>query len=386
MHYLWRLVSSLPRAVRFSCFLAVFWVLSVFPLAASSITIGAPGDPNNGDCAPFGCTVEYQQVYGAGSFSGLGSITITDITFFNNNFVPGSIAPADYTISLSTTTAAVDGLDTTFANNLGADNSVFFSGPLGGLIGPTNQFTITGTPFFYDPANGNLLVSITSDGDGLEFSAFLDFLDSAPAGTFSRISSFDTSGVADTVQDDTGLVTEFGYSSRTSAVPEPGTATMLIAGVFVAFFWRFIRGCFLGCVRMNRKNLLLAGVALFTPSLFAQGALDNGDNRTGVIMAQTDSWTFNVNAQQAFIVSAWNTSAPGDRTFSLWFMRQTEASGIAISTITFCALMPARRKPVLTRPKSADGIRQPTRSTIRSPGLSPIPASSCHRGTREVPW
>jgi hypothetical protein len=195
---------------------------------ADTFTIGAPGNPNDGDCAPFGCTVEYQQVYGAGNFSGLGGpITISGLTFFNDNFVPGSIAPADYTISLSTTSAAVDGLDSTFANNLGADNAVFFSGALGGLIGPTNQFTITGTPFLYNPASGNLLLTVTSDGDGLQFSVFLDYLSSAPAGTFSRISSFDATGIADTVQPDTGLVTQFTFSSSTAAVPELDSVWLL---------------------------------------------------------------------------------------------------------------------------------------------------------------
>jgi hypothetical protein len=59
-----------------------------------SITIGAPGNPFDGDCAPFGCTLEYQQVYGSGLFP--GAISITGLTFFNDNFVPGSIANADY--------------------------------------------------------------------------------------------------------------------------------------------------------------------------------------------------------------------------------------------------------------------------------------------------
>jgi hypothetical protein len=126
---------------------------------------------------------------------------------------------------------AVDGLDTTFTNNLGPDNAVFFNGALGGLIGPTNQFTITGTPFAYDPANGNLLLTVTSDGGGLDFSVFLDFTSGAPAGTFSRISSFDTSGVADTVQNDTGLVTQFTYSTPTSGVPEPSAIVLLLTGM-----------------------------------------------------------------------------------------------------------------------------------------------------------
>jgi hypothetical protein len=188
---------------------------------AATLTIGAPGDANNGDCAPFGCAVEYQQVYGAGQFSGLGPITITALTFFNNNFVPGDIAAANYTISLSTTTAAVNALSDVFANNLGSDNQVFFNGTLDGLIGATNQFTITGAPFAYNPANGNLLLSITSTGTGQEFSVFLDFASGAAAGTFSRTYSFDTSGIAAFLESDTGLVTRFDFTASSSVVPEP---------------------------------------------------------------------------------------------------------------------------------------------------------------------
>ncbi len=210
----------------------------------SSIIVGAPGNANDGDCAPFGCALEYQQIYSAGDYAALGPITITALTFFNNNFVPGSIAPANYTISLSTTSAAVDGLDSTFAKNLGPNNAVFFSGALGGLIGPSNQFTITGTPFLYNPASGNLLLTLTSDGDGFQFSVFLDYLSIAPAGTFSRISSFDLSGFADTVQNDTGLVTQFTYSAQTSSVPEPSICWLEAAGLMV-----------LAATLISRRNL-----------------------------------------------------------------------------------------------------------------------------------
>ena len=68
------------------------------PTFADSITIGAPGNPLDGDYVPFGCARQYQQVYGSGLFS--DSFTIGALTFFNKNFVPGSIAAANYTISV----------------------------------------------------------------------------------------------------------------------------------------------------------------------------------------------------------------------------------------------------------------------------------------------
>ena len=101
--------------------------------AEAGLIVGGPGDPGSGDCAPFGCSVDdYQQVYAASNFS--GPITITSLTFFNNNYLQAMIYGANYEIELSTTSKAVNGLDTTFANNLGADNSVFFDGQLGGLV------------------------------------------------------------------------------------------------------------------------------------------------------------------------------------------------------------------------------------------------------------
>lgn len=181
-------------------------------VASSAVTIGAPGNPFDGDCAPFGCVHQYQQVYGGGSFS--GPMTISSITFFNKNFVPGSIAAANYQIFLSTTSKSVNGLDATFANNLGADNQLFFDGPLGGLIGPSNQFTITGTPFNYDPSHGNLLLTIIKGGGEFDFSVFLDYTSNAPAGTFSRAFSFGTSGTAEVLENNTGLVTQFGLPSK----------------------------------------------------------------------------------------------------------------------------------------------------------------------------
>ena len=209
--------------------LLLFLTIASSVSLADTITIGAPGNPDDGDCAPFGCAVEYQQVYGSGQFS--GAISITGLTFFNDNFVPGSIAAADYTISLSTTAVAVDGLSAMFANNLGTNNQVFFSGMLGGLIGPTNQFTLTGTPFTYNPATGNLLLTVASNGGGQDYSVFLDYLSGAPVGTFSRAYSFDNSGTASNLDGETGLVTQFIFSPVSSTVPEPASWTLFASAV-----------------------------------------------------------------------------------------------------------------------------------------------------------
>ena len=89
-----------------------------------------------------------------------------------------------YQVSLSTTSKPVNGLSSNLASNIGADNTVIFTGNLGGT-GTVSSFTITGTaPFVYDPAAGNLLVDIvvtdqtllpngTGNGYAFNFQTFL---------------------------------------------------------------------------------------------------------------------------------------------------------------------------------------------------------------------
>jgi hypothetical protein len=49
---------------------------------ASEVTLGT-AVPDDGDCAPWGCTPTYQQVYSAASF-GSSAIIITGLTFFKS--------------------------------------------------------------------------------------------------------------------------------------------------------------------------------------------------------------------------------------------------------------------------------------------------------------
>jgi hypothetical protein len=102
---------------------------------------------------------DYQQVYDSGLFS--GPVSITGITFFKLNFLTGEVAAANYTMSLSTTAAVVNGLSATLADNLGADNQAFFTGALGGPLGATGELALLGTAFPYDPTLGNLLLNVT---------------------------------------------------------------------------------------------------------------------------------------------------------------------------------------------------------------------------------
>ena len=203
---------------------------------SQSITIGAPGDPGNGNAFPFGNTFggvgftsRYQQVYNKSLFS--TPIAINQITFFhtNNNIGgPGGVGiqPATYTIHLSTTGKPVNGLDASnFNANVGADDAFFFSANLGGAIGP--ELSFNGPAFHYDPSAGNLLLDITKvDISDPLVDIFLD----AHAGTFgsdsSRAGTFST-----TSNISYGLVTRFSF--QPTSTPEPGSM-VLLAGILVA--------------------------------------------------------------------------------------------------------------------------------------------------------
>jgi hypothetical protein len=188
--------------------------------SATTITIGL-GDPNSqgyGDCTP-ACTPRYQQLFGAANFSGTGEITGLDLYYLNGD-------TNNFTITLSTSSKTVaGGLDTTFANNVGADAQLFYSGPLLNpvAVGGNQVAHFDGTPFFYDPANGDLLLDFQTSEPA--FSTLSDSLYVSPAGSlFDRNYTFTVGGTDGFGSENYGNVVGF---EEGAAVPEPASLVLL---------------------------------------------------------------------------------------------------------------------------------------------------------------
>jgi hypothetical protein len=219
-----------------SLFLFGLILLSPFR-GQAQVTVGAPGDEASD--FPFYFTMAtYQQVYAASDFS--GDIVISGLTFFDQQVGPGTLMTADYEIQLSTTSAAVNGLSSTFSANLGADNTTVFTGSLSGPI--SSSFTIPISAFDYNPGSGNLLLTIFQTNPGA-FGVGLDERAGTSGGQFSRIFSQTSTITADPSAYDInwGLVTQFD----TTTVPEPSTWAMLLGSFSLLAFRRRLLSSYL---------------------------------------------------------------------------------------------------------------------------------------------
>lgn len=114
----------------------------------------------------------FQQVYAASEFASAGGpVWISQIAFRPDAqwCMPFSATIPNVQINLSATTPGPDALSLTFGANVGANDTVVYSGPLalaiacaGPVLGPKDfelKIPLT-TPFLYDPSKGNLLMDV----------------------------------------------------------------------------------------------------------------------------------------------------------------------------------------------------------------------------------
>jgi acid phosphatase len=178
--------------------------------------------------------IRYQQVYDASQFTRLnpGGGLINRIAFRGHGpGVPFTGTVPQLRVNLSTTSKSPDNLSSTFADNVGSDDTQVFSGPLGTAVTFTGdatnfEFVITfTTPFFYDPARGSLLLDIRNSQGGTEVPPLSQELDGASANgdSVSRVYNYgdvtattagQTGGVDE--KDSYGLITEFSAINAVS--------------------------------------------------------------------------------------------------------------------------------------------------------------------------
>lgn len=212
------------------------------PLVSWSATI--VGSSNTNNCFPFGCSVEggeYQQIYSSAAFP--DSISIKSLTFYNTVSFTGAsaLASGSFNLYLSTTTAAVGALSTNLASNIGGDQILVYSGTLPGSSpspicaeAPFNapqgncqfvQFNfILSKNFDYDPADGNLLLTVispewSSSGPILYLDAVFAY--SSPLTSRQYGGNYDGNL-------STGLVTGF---NAIAPVPLPAAAWLFLSGL-----------------------------------------------------------------------------------------------------------------------------------------------------------
>jgi hypothetical protein len=190
---------------------------------ASTLVVGTPDNPLIGNCIPFTCNLDnqpgftYQQVYSQSVFP--GPTLINELIFFQNTpNGPVVLANGAFDISLSTTTAPVNGLSTTsFSDNLGPDNKTVYSATLPAMTG-TELIIPLDKNFLYNPKFGNLLMTVSSSNFSTEPTDGFFQKEQSPTGPMSRLI---LNGLGNIEAQDLGLITGFTFVPPGQQVPGP---------------------------------------------------------------------------------------------------------------------------------------------------------------------
>ena len=170
------------RGVGFAFLLAAFLGSCVMTELHSQVIVVpnslATNDGNSFNTSPDGSgSVREMQIYDASQFGALSGPSFLTQFAYRPDTIPGPSGPRTFTLRIyaSTTSRSVAGISTTFAENLGTNNTLVFDGTVtvttGNLPGPGNTrqfdyvFPFT-TPFLYDPAAGNLVLDLQIVGNG----------------------------------------------------------------------------------------------------------------------------------------------------------------------------------------------------------------------------
>jgi len=180
-------------------------------------------------------TLRFQELIGPQQF-GTGTLIINQIAFRAYPATgPLNITIANLTVNMSTSPLYPNTdngrplMSTTFANNIGPDNTVVFSGPKNitspGCAGPSPcPFDVViplSTPFVYNPTLGSLLVDFQSTGLNATAGSFDDALfPYPPGGGVATVSG--TLGSATGIFVPMGHVMQVGYTGCSYGLNSPG--------------------------------------------------------------------------------------------------------------------------------------------------------------------
>jgi hypothetical protein len=244
---------------RFSVYLATAVLLAGASRSAAGVLVApnaytsSPGNADNRFPFLVNGGMRYQQVFAASEFSSFGGPQqINEIDLRNGIFLNEAFTAtiANIQIKLSTTARAPDALSSTFADNIGPDNTLVYSGSLTlsstNAAGPggTHVFDIRivfQTPFLYDPSAGNLLMDV-DNLTGADNAVGQDFFDAVglTSDPVSRIFGQEGApGATSGTPDSLGLIAQFQFGSAAVA-PEPASLTLLALGVtgLAGYGWR----------------------------------------------------------------------------------------------------------------------------------------------------
>jgi hypothetical protein len=173
--------------------------------------------------------LRYQQVYSASQFGAFAGAPrqITQIAFRNDGTFgqPFAVTLPSANVHLSTTTQAPDALSTTFAANVGPDDTAVYDAALplaSSNTGSPRNFDIVitlTTPFTYNPSTGNLLLDIRLTNTTSVATAF-------DAQNIAGDSTSRVMGVEGDVNATSGLAESVGLVTRFTHVPEPSATAV----------------------------------------------------------------------------------------------------------------------------------------------------------------
>ena len=217
----------------------MLWLEFGFPVLADFVFSPGTANPNGSSTGPFletqgdGPSIRYQQVYAAASFLSFSPVpvSINELSFAQIPGFPVDVNLASIDIRLSTTPSAPDGLSPFFAQNVGADDAVVYSGSLHFFQSTMESYgvhVLLQHPFLYNPQGGNLLLDVRnfqtvpgppSTGGGL----YANIVTGDPVSLIAALNVNAASGPQTTA----GLLTRF----TVTATPEPSVALLLLLGI-----------------------------------------------------------------------------------------------------------------------------------------------------------